>query len=922
MSIESAIRDAALSPAELDARGLLPVAQARALLAAATAVERENLDQLWAALVSLEDGDDLLASSRHLEWHFPPRGRDNTALVERYGAGALGWLASRQEHGVLVNHPWCVVPCVLALDAPGALELLLGVAGVAADGGDMKAWVFERDGAHSRSESFEQDALRLVLEWTRLHVDQAFPVLARLARSHPRAAAALRAMAETAPADVAARLAAAGEPGLGAELGLDTRLTAAAILKAIDQASGDSWPVFNCGVDGRMEYFGQRLIAARAREGDGWGVVIERLQGCDPDSFSIDRYAYGPGATNGVDFDHRVELSDAFTFDDSDDERPLFHGCRVTGPAGELVLDESLFARHDLRPGWDTECGGWPARTLAVRAYLAEHPDAFWPPPEDALAAAGVEGGEILLVSRAYQHPSSRLDPDGEDKPWHVMPAEAPAIRSLCEALIAHDPALFVPGEPNLDWRLHANEQNDFRPPWSEHRAATGRGYLGAAMIETGARLDERGLLPLEQARAILAAATTLERGAGRQVGERWVWDGDRVWAALLSLDTPAEAATALGKLALLEGPRDADKNVALLERYGDDCLAVVAARRRDDGAVEAASPCLRATVLGVASPAAFHFLWDLGGWAEPGVEQPPNVQNISLFAAWVNAHPSVGFVELARVGMGGDDNALAFLRAWAAPQSRRVLAWLREGLGEAAALAAYERIGLSARLVPAHVLGCLDSWAKQATQNADAWPLFCSGQGPGREYHALRLIVARQAGGDDWVVILERCEGYGQSLAVQRYVYAEHLPSGRREDLKVSRFAELGAANLPASPARLIEAADYWTKLDNAPAQVGCARALLAQRPELVWPDATALLGKLGFAGAPLVVSTAFTHTEGPARDAALPSATPSYASLAAAIVAANPKGFVPGESNLDPALHFRAEEEEDETEDETEDD
>jgi hypothetical protein len=167
MSLEAAIRDASLDPAALDERGLLPVAQARALLAATDAVDRDNLDQVWLALLSLDDGAELARAAAHLRWNHPPRGKANLALVERYGDGALAWLATRQEHGVLIDHPWCVLPSLHALATPGALALLLSVDGVLVDAGSMTAWVYERAPVPDEGAELAEAALAQVIAWSR-----------------------------------------------------------------------------------------------------------------------------------------------------------------------------------------------------------------------------------------------------------------------------------------------------------------------------------------------------------------------------------------------------------------------------------------------------------------------------------------------------------------------------------------------------------------------------------------------------------------------------------------------------------------------------------------------------------------------------------------------------------------------------------
>lgn len=919
MSLEAAINDADRDPTTLDDRGLVPLAEARATLAATTAVDRDNLDAVWAALCSLADGAELATAAAHLDWQMPPRGKANVAFVERYGAGALAWLRTRVGNGVLVNHPWCVLPCVMALDDPGALDLLLDVNGVIADGGSMTAWVFSRPPVPDDHEALAAAALDEVLRWTRLHPDAAYPRLAARARTSARAAAALRALAAKAPTDVAARLAAAGAGELVAELGLPTAVSVDALLADLAAASEQSWPVFHANVDGRLEYFGQRVIAVRARQGDGWAIVFERMQGSDPDMFQIARYAYGPYTTNGLDFDQFHGLD--FELGGDDDDAPVFRGSTATGPAGALRIDESIFARHDLRPGLNTEHGSWSARTVAIRAYLAEHPGCYWPPADEALAAAGMPDAEVLFVADAYQHPCYAAA-DEDEHPWQIGVAESPVMRSLLDAVIARDPARFAPGESNLDWRLHAVCASEFAPPWTEYHVDTSAGFVAAAMRQAAVTVDGRGLMPLAEAEAICAAATSLARGDGRYVGDAWVWDHDRVWAALLSLATAADAAAVFGRLDLADGPRSAATNRALAERYGDGALAIVASRARADGVIAATSPLLRTTVLAVGTAAGFRFVWDTTGWDEAGAAGTPDEQATGLFAAWVTAHPQVGFVELGRLAAGGDAAALSFLQTWGAPQARRVFGWLRGALGEATARELYARAGMIGDLAPAHVLACLDYWAAQA---GDAWPRFATGAGPSREYHALRLIAARARGGDDWVVVIERLEGYGRSLAIQRYAYADDLPSGLKPEAAVA-LAELGYAlaeryEPDAADAGLCEAPDYWTKIDGAPAQVARVRAMLRDPAATVWPAPSEAVAAVGRADAEvIVVATAFAHTQGPPADEPAPSATPTYASLAQAIVGRAAAAFVGGASNLDPRAHVRAEDEEGEEAEEDE--
>lgn len=899
MSLASAISDASVPATALDGRGLMPLDQARAEVAAAAEVTRDNLDLIWLALLSLEDGGELARAAAHLRWLMPPRGKDNRAMIERYGAGALPWLASRQEHGVLVNHPWCVLPCLRALDDAGALELLLTVDGVQPDSGSMTAWVFERAPVAEERATLEAHALTEVLAWARRHPTLAYPVLAARASTVARAADALRVLARRSPSEVGEALTAAGHAALIGELGLATELDVDTIVAELAAASARSWPVFNAYVDGRLEYFGQRVIAARARRGDGWALVFERLQGSSPDQLMLARYAYGPGAVNGFDLDHYVDLPFALEGreddDDDDDaeEAPVFAGSVARGPAGALRVDESLFARYDLMPGWCTEPGSWAARAVAIRAYREAYPEAWWPPASDALAATGLDDAEVLIVSDAYQHPSRW--PDDDERPWPDDVAASSAIRTLVEALVARDPSRFVPGPSNLDWRLHAVYPSGMAAPWTEYQFAVGGRWVAAALRTAAVTADARGLMPLDEARAVLATATTLARGDGRAMGEAWVWDGDRAWAALLSLDDATEAAASLARITDGDGPRDRARNAALVERYGDGAAALVRARARPDGVI-AGTELGRATVMALGTAAGFALVWDVTGWDEPGADGTPDAQAGALFAAWVAAHPAVGFVELGRLVAAGDGAAASFLTTWAAPQVRRVHRWLTDGLGRAEADAIYARVGLSATLAPGHITAALDH---AAARGGDAWPTFTTGVGPSREYHGLRLIGARV--GDGWAVVLERYEGYGRSLRVARYLYGDDVAEG---------LAPATRAVTPADDAgrvedeRLIEPPDYWTRIDRAPAQVARARAVLAATPAAVWAPAAEVLAAVGLADAEVIVdATAFAHV------AQQPSASATYASLAAALVERDPARFAPGESNLAPALHVRAE-------------
>lgn len=104
----------------LDGRGLMRLADARALLAGAAAFVRGDdgdaahtpagfvltSDRLWAALLSLADAAEFVAVATRLRWEFHPRGFDNVDLHRRYGDAIVPWLATRVDGaGVLHNQP-------------------------------------------------------------------------------------------------------------------------------------------------------------------------------------------------------------------------------------------------------------------------------------------------------------------------------------------------------------------------------------------------------------------------------------------------------------------------------------------------------------------------------------------------------------------------------------------------------------------------------------------------------------------------------------------------------------------------------------------------------------------------------------------------------------------------------------------------
>lgn len=929
--------DAALARLdELDERGLMPLASAREWVETSE-FGQADADLRWAALLSLEHAAEACEVATRWVWRQMPRGRDNTALVERYGAGVLPWLATRVVEGVLINAPWCVVPCLLALDDIAALELAWSLRGVR-DRVEMIAWQVRDAGEQPGDPAVEAAAaVQLIDRWVSAYPETALPWL--VGRADEGDARALALLDARARAGGIGFLRALGQViGEAEALALFERhawprtLTREQVLAQLDAATAERWPEFNLAFDGRQEYFALRLIAAREREGEGWGVVFERLTGSYPGNMFVVRYAFGSGVPAGAEYEDIVHLDELDIEGPERDDDHLFHGGVIRGPAGELRLDERQLDAWDLRPGKCTEIGYHPLRALAIRTYLAHAPGCLWPPIDDALAQLGLDEPAPLVVSDAFAHVIGPYQREGvPEGAWQVLPSESPTFRSLAEALVERDASRFDPGSPNTDWRLHAYVDEPVAAAWEFSRVSPAsfpgeaRGHLLAALAEAAVEPDARGLLPLDEARAIVAAAERFTKGEGRAIGETWVQGSDRLWAALLSLADADEFAAAMTKLAWDQQPRGVD-TLAPLDRYGPACVAWLRASVRE-GVLQIVPRCLQANLLALASEPVVDLLVELEGVAgEAEGEGSPREQLDALRERYFAAHREL---VLARLSERASGHAVshALLREWAL---------LDDEVARALSDATREALGLPRELAADHVLARLDHHAKRPAHELAAWPRFGHGSSPRDEYLGMRVVALRGAG-EAWALVFERASGYGHQAALRRYVYGRGVGQpGHRSELDrplALEFDEQGLvgpcgvlAEHEVDPAgtHLCEPPDYWTGPDGARDQIAALRSYLARWPAAAFGDPAELAAALGLADAQvLVCSDAFEHAEGlppapdPTSDPAsnpephpwqrLPSASASLRSLAEVIATRDPSRFVAGASNLDFRLHTR---------------
>lgn len=351
---------------------------------------------------------------------------------------------------------------------------------------------------------------------------------------------------------------------------------------------------------------------------------------------------------------------------------------------------------------------------------------------------------------------------------------------------------------------------------------------LARAIHEGGVeRLDARGLMPIEEARALLATATTFARGELLQRGAQSYTEADRLWAALLSLADAAEFVDHASRLDWQFHPRGLD-NVDLVLRYGDGVVPWLATRLDEDGQVSAAPWCVLPCLLACGSPEAFALAWRVPD--DPLAARP-------VLRTWCDRHPEVAAAELSR--------------RWASPRARAHLAGM-ELRGLPVAPSPRPRVDQALALLDACALGL-------AAGHLVTWPAV---EGTGASTpHAFRAVAAR--GDDAWGIAVQRIEGTRASgihaARALTFLYGPRVP------------ARVAQRALPLA-------------LDGAPAAGPELAAWLRAQPldRLLGPP-DALLASLGLTDAARVVAVddALEHVAAPD----LPSGSRAYQALASAL-------------------------------------
>lgn len=461
-------------------------------------------------------------------------------------------------------------------------------------------------------------------------------------------------------------------------------------------------------------------------------------------------------------------------------------------------------------------------------------------------------------------------------------------------------------------------------------------GFVESAMRDAAvAHRDERGLMPIAEARALVQGATEFRKGGGHLTGGTSVLASDRLWAALMSLADAAEFVREATRIRWFFHPRGKD-NIAPLERYGDAILPWLASLLRQDGRFVNVPWCALPCLMRISGDEAFNLIWrskaiadgtgdewpgpfavdDPGDadqrtgtrFKEPAPREPDDDAN-GLALGWLMAHSPGCLPALARRAAESDERARIMLKTLADLTPAKTFDGVAKGLGVAEAEALFAAIGSSTRLDERVVLWTLSTGAGRSD-----WPELHAAD-PDRAYHALRLIAVRQRLGEGFWILFQRLEGSDPgSLRIETWCYGTESigPRGTQEvpfyvdyldqeDLPRESLPPEVERNPydiegltvtgPAGPLTLTSAMitdldlrpNLATASDASPSRlVLLLRAYLAVHPGSLWDDPRsapeALLSGPDYLGDDdfdvLVVSDAFEHVLGPtgADDASRP--------------------------------------------------
>ncbi len=219
-------------------------------------------------------------------------------------------------------------------------------------------------------------------------------------------------------------------------------------------------------------------------------------------------------------------------------------------------------------------------------------------------------------------------------------------------------------------------------------------------------RRDERGLMPLDEARAWLAGRDAYVKGEDGlpDTDGTYVLEHDRTWAALLSLADGEEFLAQARRLVWEFGAVRGMENLSVLQRYGDDItLRWVAAHIDGDGDLSNRPWCVLPCLLACASPDAF------------AVAAPVNTVNgreprVNIVTQWILRHPEPGYRVLVDRLAADDEDAAVALAELVELDPRGTLARLAATAGAETAHALLARHELAVAPLPEQVRAVLDA--------------------------------------------------------------------------------------------------------------------------------------------------------------------------------------------------------------------
>jgi hypothetical protein len=231
--------------------------------------------------------------------------------------------------------------------------------------------------------------------------------------------------------------------------------------------------------------------------------------------------------------------------------------------------------------------------------------------------------------------------------------------------------------------------------------------FVGSAIRDARVEPDDRGLMPLAEARRLVEAAKVYRKGEGETKGGTFVLESDVLMAALLSLADTAEFVKHAKRIDWQFHVRGRD-NVAPFERYGSGIVEWLATRISKDGVFVnvpwCCAPCLFAIptkeALQVAlraramhellpgqpkdgtGPGAFAADRDHSGPVTISLKEAQKMSGskdeLAVARRWIDANPSA-YPMLAELAQSGDARAKALL----VDRTKKLGGFVREAVGD-----------------------------------------------------------------------------------------------------------------------------------------------------------------------------------------------------------------------------------------------